>query len=517
MSVAAPILETNPLREGLEQERVPDPSCLVIFGASGDLTQRKLIPALYSLAHDGLLPAGQTIVGFARPDYTDDAFRMAMREGCDKFARVRPVDEAVWANFAKGLFYIRGEFGDTDAYHRLNQKLQECDRTRGTAGRRIYYLAVPPQFFPSICERLSAENMVSDPERGGPYTRVIIEKPFGHDLQSAKELNRVAVTTFRERQVFRIDHYLGKETVQNLLVLRFANGIFEPFWNRQYIDHLQFTVAESIGVEKRGGYFESAGITRDIIQNHLLQLVSLVGMEPPVAFEADAVRDEKVKVLRALREFPRGRESEAAVRGQYTDGSVLGEEAVAYRKEPNVNPQSNVETYSAMKVFVDNWRWADVPFYIRAGKRLPKRVTDISIHFRPAPYPLFRKVTNMRTRPNVLAIRIQPDEGISLRFDSKVPGPTVRTAPVTMEFRYATSFGAEPPEAYERLLLDTMLGDSTLFARRDEVETAWAWLDPLLRAWAADPRPPEFYPAGTWGPEAADRLIEKDGRKWRRP
>jgi glucose-6-phosphate 1-dehydrogenase len=519
MSVAAPppALAANPLREGLEQERVPDASCLVIFGASGDLTHRKLIPALYSLAHEGLLPTGQTIIGFARPDFTDDAFRIAMREACDKFARTRPVDDAVWDNFAKGLFYVQGEFGEAEGYQRLNKKLQECDRTRGTGGRRIYYLAVPPQFFPTISELLGAQGMVTDPERGGPFTRAIIEKPFGHDLESARALNHVAVSTFRERQVFRIDHYLGKETVQNLLVLRFANGIFEPFWNRQYIDHVQFTVAESIGVEKRGGYFEQAGITRDIIQNHLLQLVSLVAMEPPVAFEADAVRDEKVKVLRALREFTPGHETENTARGQYDDGSVLGEKAVAYRKEQSVNPESRIETFSAMKIFVDNWRWADVPFYLRAGKRLPKRVTDISIHFRPAPYPLWRKVKTVRMQPNVLAIRIQPDEGISLKFDSKVPGPSVKTAPVTMEFRYATSFGAEPPEAYERLLLETMLGDSTLFARRDEVETAWAWLDPLLRNWANDPRPPDFYPAGTWGPESADALIEKDGRRWRRP
>jgi glucose-6-phosphate 1-dehydrogenase len=516
MSVAPPpALETNPLREGLEQERVPDASCLVIFGASGDLTQRKLIPALYSLAHEGLLPAGQTIIGFARPEFTDDAFRMAMREACDKYARTRPVDDAVWENFAKGLFYVSGDFSEGEAYRQLRRRLEECDKTRGTGGRRIYYLAVPPKFFPVIAEILGGENMVTDPERAGPYTRVIIEKPFGHDLQSAQELNRVAVTVFRERQVFRIDHYLGKETVQNLLVLRFANGIFEPFWNRQYVDHIQFTVAESIGVEKRGAYFDAAGITRDIIQNHMLQLVSLVGMEPPVAFEANAVRDEKVKVLRALREFPRGRESQLAVRGQYGDGSVLGAPAIAYRKEPSVDPNSRIETFAAMKVFIDNWRWADVPFYIRAGKRLPKRVTDISIHFRPAPFPLFSKM--MRTQANVLAIRIQPDEGISLRFDSKLPGPTVRTAPVTMEFRYATSFGAEPPEAYERLLLDTMLGDSTLFARRDEVETAWAWLDPLLRGWEQDPNPPYFYPAGSWGPPAADELIERDGRKWRRP
>ena len=514
MSTVAPVLETNPLREGLDQERVPDASCLVIFGASGDLTQRKLIPALYSLAHEGLLPAGQSIIGFARPEYTDEAFRMAMRESCDKFARTKPVDDAIWESFAKGLFYVQGEFGDGIAYEKLKKKLEDCDRARGTGGRRIYYFAVPPQFFPVICEILAKEKMVNDPEREGPYTRVIIEKPFGHDLKSAQELNRVAVTTFRERQVFRIDHYLGKETVQNLLVLRFGNGIFEPFWNRQYIDHVQFTVAESIGVEKRGGYFESAGITRDIVQNHMLQLVSLVAMEPPAAFEANAVRDEKVKVLRALRAFPPGYDETWAVRGQYIDGSVLGEPVIAYRKEPNVDPNSKIETLVAMKVFIDNWRWADVPFYLRAGKRLPKRVTDISIHFRPAPHPLFRGV---KMHSNVLAVRIQPDEGISLKFDSKVPGPQIRTAPVTMEFRYATSFGAEPPEAYERLLLETMLGDSTLFARRDEVETAWAWLDPLMKCWAEDPRPPHFYPGGTWGPQQAEDLIERDGRRWRRP
>lgn len=506
-------MQPNPLREGLEQERVPEPSCLVIFGASGDLTQRKLLPALYSLAHDGLLPSGQTIIGFARAPLSDERFREAMKEACNEHARTRPVDEAVWENFEKGLFYVQGEFGDTAAYDRLKERLAEFDASRGTGGRRIYYLAVPPDFFATIAETLGAKGMVNDPEvEGKPYTRVIVEKPFGHDLDSARELNRVAVHTFRERQVFRIDHYLGKETVQNLLVLRFANGIFEPFWNRQYIDHVQFTVAESIGVEKRGSYFEGAGIARDIIQNHMLQLVSLVAMEPPVAFEANAVRDEKVKVLRALRPLSMAQ----AVRGQYIEGSVLGEHAIAYRQEEKVNPTSDIETYAALKVFVDNWRWADVPFYLRAGKRLPKRVTDISIHFRSAPYPLFSRM-GVKTQANVLAIRIQPDEGISLRFDSKVPGPTVRTAPVTMEFRYATSFGAEPPEAYERLLLETMLGDATLFARRDEIETAWAWLDPLLDAWENNLAPLHFYPSGQWGPEAADELLEKDGRKWRRP
>ena len=405
---------------------------------------------------------------------------------------------------------MSGEFADRGAYVRLRERMAEFDRERGSEGRRLYYLAVPPEFFGQIAEHLGAEGMVTDPERGGPWTRVIVEKPFGHDLESARELNRIAVSTFRERQVFRIDHYLGKETVQNLLVLRFANGIFEPFWNRQYIDHVQFTVAESIGIEKRGGYFETAGIARDIIQNHMLQLVSLVAMEPPVAFEADAVRDEKTKVLRALRPIAE------AVRGQYAGGSVLGEEATAYQREERVARDSRTETFAALKIFIDNWRWAGVPFYVRAGKRLPKRVTDISIHFRPAPYPLF-KGEGMKMHSNVLAIRIQPDEGISLKFDSKVPGPTVRTAPVTMEFRYATSFGAEPPEAYERLLLETMLGDATLFARRDEIETAWAWLDPLLTRWRESANCPELYPAGSWGPESADELLEKDGRKWRRP
>src|SRR5687768_5640500 len=363
LPMSAIALEPNPLREGLDQERVPDASCLVIFGASGDLTQRKLIPALYSLAHDGLLPPGQTIVGFARAAQSDEEFRTAMRAACEKHARTRPVEDAIWDSFARGLFYVPGEFAEREGYGRLRARLEEFDRTRGTGGRRIYYLAVPPEYFDDIAGHLAGAGMVNDPEEETPFTRVIIEKPFGHDLASARDLNRIAVTTFRERQVFRIDHYLGKETVQNLLVLRFANGLFEPFWNRQYIDHVQFTVAESIGVEKRGSYFDSAGIARDIIQNHLLQLVSLVAMEPPVAFEANAVRDEKVKVLRALRPLSPA----DAVRGQYAEGSVLGEHAVAYRAEEKVKPESTTETYAALKIFIDNWRWADVPFYLRAG------------------------------------------------------------------------------------------------------------------------------------------------------
>lgn len=516
MTVSATQLEPNPLREGLDQERVPDASILVIFGASGDLTQRKLIPSLYSLAHDGLLPANQVIVGFARADYTNDSFRAAMREACDRHARRRPTEDAIWESFASKLFFIPGEFERDEDYVRLRGKLEALDEERATGGRRIYYMAAPPQFFPEITRRLSANDMVNDPELDLPFTRAIIEKPFGRDLASARELNRIAVMTFREEQIFRIDHYLGKETVQNLLVLRFANGIFEPFWNRQYIDHVQFTVAESIGVEGRGGYFEGSGIVRDIVQNHLLQLVCLVAMEPPVAFEATSVRDEKVKVLKALKEFPLDDLSRVAVRGQYAEGSIAGTPVPGYLDEKKVAPDSRVETFAALKVFIENWRWAGVPFYLRAGKRLPKRVTDISIHFRPPPYPLFKRMGSVQLHPNVLAIRIQPDEGISLKFDSKVPGPTVRTHPVTMEFRYATSFGAEPPEAYERLLLDTMIGDSTLFARRDEVETAWRWLDPLLERWneSGSPSP---YPSGTWGPRETDQMIEADGRSWRRP
>ncbi|MGA7613805.1 MAG: glucose-6-phosphate dehydrogenase [Thermoanaerobaculia bacterium] len=517
MSVPVVEVDSNPLREGLQEEKAPEPSVLVIFGASGDLTHRKLIPALYSLAHDGLLSPGQTIIGFARAEMTDEEFRAEMRKACDEHARRRPVDETIWANFEQRLHYVSGEFQDHDAYQRLQSRLKEIDEERGTGGRRIYYLAVPPRFFSVISAELGAAGMVTDPESGGPFTRAIIEKPFGHDLASARELNRVAVSTFREKQLFRIDHYLGKETVQNILVLRFANAIFEPFWNRNYIDHVQLTVAESIGVEGRGGYFESSGIVRDIVQNHMLQLVSLVAMEPPVAFEAGSVHDEKVKILRALRPFPSGKSDDYAVRGQYTHGSVLGEAVPGYREEPNVSPESNVETFAAMKVFVDNWRWAGVPFYLRAGKRLPKRSTYIGIVFRRAPHLLFKGHLDVADDANVLGIRIQPDEGISLRFFSKVPGPKVRIHPVTMEFRYATAFGGEPPEAYERLLLDTMLGDTTLFARRDEVETAWEWLDPLLDDWNRSGSGPASYGAGTWGPKAADDLIAQDGHRWLRP
>jgi glucose-6-phosphate 1-dehydrogenase len=510
----------NPLRAGLDGERVPAPCTMVIFGASGDLTKRKLIPALYSLARDRLLPPAFNVVGVARRATSDADFRAAMREACGQFARRRPVEDALWSTFAEGLSYVQGTFGEAETYGRLREKLDALDRARGTGGNRVYYLSTPPAEYAEIIGHLGRAGLINK-SKEGPFTRVIIEKPFGRDLESARALNREVHETLREDQTYRIDHYLGKETVQNILVFRFANSLFEPLWNGKYVDHVQLTVAEAIGVEGRGGYFESAGIVRDMVQNHMFQFLCLMAMEPPVAFEADAVRDEKVKVLRSLRPLPSKPEEQArlVVRGQYGRGAVGGETRIAYREERGVAPASNVETYVAMKLHIDNWRWAGVPFYLRAGKAMPKRVTEIAIFFKQPPIALFPRAGGRLGRePNVLSIRIQPDEGISLKFFSKVPGPTMDVLPVPMEFRYGSSFGQEPPEAYERLILDCMLGDGTLFTRGDEVEASWTWIDRIERAFAEGP-PPAFpnYDSGSWGPEEADRLIEADGRSWRHP
>jgi glucose-6-phosphate 1-dehydrogenase len=514
----------NPLREGLQGERVPPPTTMVIFGSSGDLTKRKLVPALYSLARDRLLPSTFNVVGVARRELSDDDARKQMREACDKYARRRPVEDELWKSFSAGLFYVRGTFEDPGTYERLKKRLAEIDEQRDTGGNRVFYLSTPPSEYPIIINQLGAAGLINrDRTSTGPFTRVIIEKPFGHDLESARALNRQVHEVLREDQTFRIDHYLGKETVQNILAFRFANGIWEPLWNGRYIDHVQLTVAESIGVEGRGGYFEQAGILRDMVQNHMFQFLCLSAMEPPVAFEAESVRDEKLKVLRSLRPLPADPNEVAklVVRGQYGRGFVNGKEMIAYREEQGVAKDSNVETFAAIKLHIDNFRWAGVPFYLRAGKALPKRVTEIAIHFKRAPHALFGRAARrvrLEEEPNVLSIRIQPDEGISLKFFSKVPGPTMELLPVPMEFRYGTSFGAEPPEAYERLILDCLLGDGTLFTRGDEVEASWAWIDQIERAWAASPRPPfPNYEAGTWGPKEADRLIEDDGRVWRRP
>ena len=509
----------NPLRQGLVEDRTSDACAVVIFGASGDLTRRKLVPALYNLAWGRSLPGGFAIVGVARREKTDESFRAELREAVTQFSRRRPIDQALWGDFERGITYVRGAADDLNTYATLRTTLERMDLERGTRGNRLFYLAVPPAEFGHIVEGLRASRLVAPPGReasGGVWTRVVFEKPFGHDLASARALNDAVASAFDESQVFRIDHYLGKETVQNLLVFRFANSLFEPVWGREHVDHVQITVAEDIGLEGRGKFYEQTGVTRDIVENHLMQLLCLTAMEPPISLAADAVRDEKVKVLRSLRPIERSEVSRNVVRGQYGRGVVRGEEVPAYREEPDVSPSSRVETYVAMRCMVDNWRWSGVPFYVRAGKRLAHRVTEIAVVFHAVPHTLFRTQDGGIT-PNVLSVRIQPDEGIALRFISKEPGQQTILRDVAMDFRYGTAFGSNTPEAYERLLLDAMRGEATLFTRRDEVEEQWAYMDRVLKAWAADGPPPPLYPSGTWGPEQADDLIARDGRRWRKP
>ncbi|MDP9034055.1 MAG: glucose-6-phosphate dehydrogenase [Myxococcota bacterium] len=504
----------NPFRVGLEVDRAPPPCVFVVFGASGDLTRRKLLPALYNLALSRLLPAGMSIVGFALTESTDDEFRRAMHEALGEFSRRKPIDETVWQDFASRLHYVRGKFEDPASFALLRNKLEELDRTNGTLGNRVYYLAVPPSTFRQVIDGLADAGLVS-PASDGKYSRIIIEKPFGRDLASAEALNTDLHRVFDEKQIFRIDHYLGKETVQNLVALRFGNAIFEPLWNRNHIDHLQITVAEEIGVEGRGKFYEEAGAMRDIVQNHLLQLLMVTAMEPPVSFTADEVRDEKVKVLRALKPIRGEDVAKLTVRGQYGPGNFLGRPVPGYREELNVAPDSKVETFVAMRIEIDNWRFAGVPIYVRAGKRLGKHITEISVHFKQVPHVLLAQ--SAPVDPDVLAVRIQPDEGIALRFVAKVPGPTMTLRPVTMDFRYGSTFGGSGPEAYERLILDAMLGDPTLFARADEVIAAWRFVTPILDVWGGREVPAlEMVPAGTWGPRAAFELIEREGRSWRR-
>jgi glucose-6-phosphate 1-dehydrogenase len=438
-----------------------------------------------------------------------------MHDGVAEFSRRKPIDETLWQDFASRLHYVAGKFEDPANFTKLREKLEELDRTNGTRGNRLYYLAIPPSVFRLVNDNLAKAGLVHDPNDAAKYSRIIIEKPFGRDLATAESLNGDLHRVFDERQIFRIDHYLGKETVQNLVALRFGNAIFEPIWNRNHVDHIQITVAEDIGVEGRGKFYEEAGVTRDIVQNHLLQLLMVTAMEPPVAFSADEVRDEKVKVLRALKPIRGEDVARYVVRGQYGPGNFAGKPVPGYRQEPNVSPTSTVETFVAIRAEIDNWRFAGVPIYIRAGKRLTKRITEISVHFKHVPHALLSQQGPVE--PDVLAIRIQPDEGIGLRFVAKVPGPTMTLRPVSMDFRYGSTFGGSGPEAYERLILDAMLGDPTLFARADEVTAAWRLVTPIHEAWANKP-PPTFpnYPAGTWGPREADELIARDGRAWRR-
>ncbi len=510
------LLASNPLREGLRDVRRPEPCSMVIFGASGDLTHRKLVPALYSLFRDQLLPEQFSLIGFARSAREREKFVEEMRQACDQFARRRPVDAASWETFAAGVHYVAGNFDQPGDYARLRQEFERIDAERGTRGNRVFYLATPPNYFQPILSNLGGAGLVTNILTPGPFTRVIIEKPFGRDLESARGLNQVVHAVCDERQVYRIDHYLGKETVQNILVFRFGNSIFEPLWNRQFVDYVEMTVAESIGIEGRGNYFETAGILRDIVQNHMLQFLALTAMEAPVAFEADAVRDEKVKVLRSIRIMEPVEAAAHTVRGQYGPGSVMGAPVAGYRDEEGVAPASDVETYVALKLYLDNWRWEGVPFYLRAGKRMPKRVSEIAIHFKPAPHLMFRGLSEASLEPNVLTVRIQPDEGIALKFGSKVPGPTVKVRPVNMDFRYGTSFGEEPPEAYERLLLDCMLGDSTLFTRSDEIDAAWRYITGVRDGWEAAGQRVHTYEAGSWGPREADDMLSAEAHQWRR-
>ncbi|HET8893756.1 MAG TPA: glucose-6-phosphate dehydrogenase [Gaiellaceae bacterium] len=505
MATATKEHQGNPLAEGLVLRRTPDPCALVIFGASGDLTHKKLMPALYALAMRRLLPPRFAIVGVARTEEDDDGFRNDMKEAVQKHGRDE-FRQDIWDSLAENMHYVATDFADAGGEKKLAKLLGQLDAERELGGNRVYYLAVPPPAFPTIVDVLGKERTATG------WTRLIVEKPFGHDLDSAKQLNAMLLEHFTENEIFRIDHYLGKETVQNMLALRFANGIFEPIWNRQFIDHVQITVAESIGIEGRAGYYEAAGAIRDIFQNHLLQLLALTAMEPPIDFTSESVRNEKVKVLKAL--HTPGPKS--VVRGQYGRGFIEGEEVPSYREEQGVAPDSMTETYVAAKLFVDNWRWADTPFYVRMGKRLARRETTIAIQFKRAPHPPFEETSAEGLRPNVLLVHVQPDEGVSLAIGAKVPGQGMTIRTVHMDFLYGGAFRTAMPEAYERLILDTLLGDGTLFTRADEVEEQWLLVDAIVAAWQRDRPGFPNYAAGTWGPPSADDLLRRDGRSWRR-
>ncbi len=490
-----------------------DPCIMVIFGASGDLTKRKLIPALYNLAKENLLSKEFAIIGVARRPLGDGEFGKKLSGEIQEYFG-GSIDSNLWDWFVQRLHYLSGDIQDGDLYRRLKEKLAEVDGRHGTPGNYFFYLAISPELFSPVIRQLGESGLAT--EENGQWRRVIIEKPFGRDLESARALNREIRQVLKERQVYRIDHYLGKETVQNILVFRFSNGIFEPIWNRRYVDHVQITASETVGVEQRGGYYEESGALRDMVPNHLFQLISLTAMEPPISFEADSVRDEQSKILHAIQPLSPEEVLVRTVRGQYGPGVYDGKKLAAYRSEPHVAPESGTETFVALKLWIDNWRWADVPFYLRTGKRLAKRVTEIAIQFKRAPFVLFRKTPVDRLMTNRLVLHIQPGEGISLRFGAKVPGPIVQLGAVDMDFDYSDYFGSTPTTGYERLLYDCMIGDATLFQRADMVEAGWGVVGPILDVWKALPaRNFPNYEAGTWGPKEAEELLQRDGRQWR--
>ncbi len=499
------------------QRRLGEPCSIVIFGASGDLTARKLIPAFYHLCKEKLMPSAFRIIGFARREKTDESWRAELREALDKFSRTKPVDENIWNQFAASLFYCTGDLTDAAAYAALEKKLASFGDPQLRCNL-LFYLATQPSQFGDVIEQLHSAKLLHPAECQEGWQRIVIEKPFGHDLTSAQALNGELTRYAREQQVCRIDHYLGKETVQNILMFRFSNSIFEQLWTRNSIDHVQITVSEKLGVGSRGGYYEEAGALRDMVQNHMLQVLALIAMEPPVSLESECIRDEKVKLLKSIRLLSSADVARQVVRGQYFAGAVNGQPAPGYRQEPKVRQDSNVETYVALKLFIDNWRWSGVPFYLRTGKYLPQSASEARIQFRPTPHVLFAAECGQNLDANALALRLQPNEGIYLRFNGKVPGVSVSVRPVRMNFSYDAEYGAYTPEAYERLLLDALVGDSTLFIRRDEVETAWQIVDSIRAAWDGHPLTNrEFYAAGTWGPVASDDLLAQSGHIWHEP
>ena len=546
MASATPQIDpSSPLTSGTPKSLIPQPCSLVIFGAAGDLAWRKLLPAVYNLNVDGLLPANFAVVGFGmKPDGPiegdkDEYIRARAKDGIENNSR-QPIEESHWNDFARALFFVEGSFSDLRSYEVLKARLDEIDNLFGIPGSRIFYLSIPPGLVPVCVEHMKTAGLVADPaDAPRKFTRVIVEKPIGHDLQSARAVVDAVASAFAEKQTYRIDHYLGKETVQNLLVLRFANSIFEPLWNQKYIDHVQITVAEEEGVSyfdddgrmmaSRIGYYEGVGALRDMVQNHMLQLLCLTAMEPPYSLDPDVVRDAKAGVLHCLRPMTDDDVAKSVVRAQYIDGDEMGEAVPGYRTEvrryyeellkkpvPPDAVNSTTESFVAMRVFVDNWRWAGVPFYLRTGKRLPKRSSEVAIQFKDVPNVLFNAHPDVPLEPTVLSLRVQPEEGLSMRIASKLPGPKVRIYPVKMEFNYASSYGGTTPEAYERLILDVMAGDATLFMRRDAVEAAWKFVMPIIDHWQnSHTRYLPEYRAGTWGPLEADRLIESDGRRWR--